>query len=247
MSETIGISDADLSAILEVVDPDRCGEDGEHVPDSVLRDLARLIPYDDATFQVMDPYARKISMQSIEPAGDVDPEVDALWWPAFWEHCSYPLHSGDYATVIRGTDVLPGMRSGPAWQAYVDANPESGDHHVIVSLPPTGSTDRRLILWRASGPDFSERDVKLLTLLRPHLSAMYERHQQERAGAPELTLRQWEILRMVADGATNRRIARHLGLSEATVRKHLENTFARLGVSNRTAAVGRTRRFLQVS
>jgi DNA-binding CsgD family transcriptional regulator len=245
MTETIGISSADLGLLLDVVDPNRCGEAGEHVPDSVLRDLGRLIPYDDATFQVMDPYQRTVSLQSVEPEDTEDPDVQEMWWPAFWEHCSYPLHSGDYATVTRGSDDLPGMRSGPAWQAYVDANPASGAHHVIVSLPPAGSTDRRLILWRTSGPDFSDRDVQLLTLLRPHLIAVYEKHQEERIGAPELTLRQWEILRLVADGATNRRIARRLGLSEATVRKHLENTFARLGVTNRTAAVGLTRRFLQ--
>jgi DNA-binding CsgD family transcriptional regulator len=247
MSEAIGISSADLRVILDVVDPDRCGEAGEHVPDSVLHDLAQLVPYDDATFQVMDPYQRMISIQSLEPEPELaaDADVDALWWPAFWEHCGYPLRSGDYARVIRGSDVLPGQASGPAWRAFLEASPESGSHQVIVSLPPTGSTDRRLILWRTDGPDFSDRDVQLLTLLRPHLIAMYERHQQERAGAPELTLRQWEILRMVADGATNGLIARRLGLSEATVRKHLENTFTRLGVTNRTAAVGRTRRFLQ--
>lgn len=114
-----------------------------------------------------------------------------------------------------------GTGAGPAWQAFVDANSASGDHDVIVPLPPAGSTDRRLILWRATGPDFSDRDVQLLTL------------------------RQWEVLRMVADGATNGLIARRLGLSEATVRMHLENTFARLGVTNRTAAVGRTQRYLR--
>ncbi len=110
--------------------------------------------------------------------------------------------------------------------------------------PPIGPTDRRLILWRDSGPDFSDRDVQLLTLLRPHLIDVYDRHQEERAGAPQLTLRQWEILRLVAAGLTNGQIGRRLSVSEATVRKHLENTYARLGVTNRTAAVDRTRRYL---
>jgi DNA-binding NarL/FixJ family response regulator len=38
-------------------------------------------------------------------------------------------------------------------------------------------------------------------------------------------------------GETNIQIARHLGLPEGTVRTHLENTYGRLQVSNRTAAV----------
>ena len=44
-----------------------------------------------------------------------------------------------------------------------------------------------------------------------------------------------EILRYVAAGYTNGQISRRLDVSEATVRKHLENIFCRLGVSNRTA------------
>jgi DNA-binding NarL/FixJ family response regulator len=43
----------------------------------------------------------------------------------------------------------------------------------------------------------------------------------------------------VAAGLTNRQIARHVGLSEHTVRKHIENIFERLQVTSRTAAVAR--------
>jgi len=46
-----------------------------------------------------------------------------------------------------------------------------------------------------------------------------------------------QLLRLVADGHTNAQIARRLGLSEGTVRTHLENIFSRLQVTNRTAAV----------
>lgn len=52
-----------------------------------------------------------------------------------------------------------------------------------------------------------------------------------------LTGRQLEILGQVARGLTNREVGRVLGISEATVRKHLENAYQRLGVLNRTGAV----------
>ena len=94
-------------------------------------------------------------------------------------------------------------------------------------------------MTRRPGPDFSERDRALLTLLRPHLYQAYLEAEQRRARTPELTPRQWELLRLVAAGRTNTQIARHLGLSEGTVRKHLENIYARLDVSSHTAAVTR--------
>jgi DNA-binding NarL/FixJ family response regulator len=44
-------------------------------------------------------------------------------------------------------------------------------------------------------------------------------------------------MHLVAAGHTNAQIARRLGVSEGTVRKHLENIYGRLHVSSRTAAV----------
>jgi len=77
----------------------------------------------------------------------------------------------------------------------------------------------------------------LLTLLRPHLHAAYL--AGVRQPEPDLTPRQIELLRLVADGHTNHQIARRLGVADSTVRKHLENIFERLQVSSRTAAVAR--------
>jgi DNA-binding NarL/FixJ family response regulator len=41
---------------------------------------------------------------------------------------------------------------------------------------------------------------------------------------------------MVAPGASNREVAEALYVNVHTVRKHLENTYRKLGVTNRTAA-----------
>jgi DNA-binding NarL/FixJ family response regulator len=56
---------------------------------------------------------------------------------------------------------------------------------------------------------------------------------------PRLTPRQWQLLDLLAAGHTNAQIARRLGVSEGTVRTHLENIYRRLNVTNRTAAVMR--------
>jgi DNA-binding NarL/FixJ family response regulator len=51
-----------------------------------------------------------------------------------------------------------------------------------------------------------------------------------------LTDRELEILRLVAEGYTNGRIARELWVTEQTVKFHLSNTYRKLGVANRTEA-----------
>jgi DNA-binding NarL/FixJ family response regulator len=51
-----------------------------------------------------------------------------------------------------------------------------------------------------------------------------------------LTGRELEILRLVARGASNSRIAAQLWVTEQTVKFHLSNTYRKLGVSNRTQA-----------
>jgi DNA-binding NarL/FixJ family response regulator len=51
--------------------------------------------------------------------------------------------------------------------------------------------------------------------------------------ASRLTLRELGVVRHVVDGASNRDIAKNLGLSEQTVKNHLSNIFDKLGVSNR--------------
>jgi len=51
-----------------------------------------------------------------------------------------------------------------------------------------------------------------------------------------VTPREREILDLVAEGRTNAEIAEHFWISPSTVRKHLENIYAKLGVHTRTAA-----------
>lgn len=56
-----------------------------------------------------------------------------------------------------------------------------------------------------------------------------------------LTAREREVVVLVAEGKTNAEIARQLWIAPGTVRRHLENVFAKLDVHTRTAAVARLR------
>ena len=62
-----------------------------------------------------------------------------------------------------------------------------------------------------------------------------------RVGDSVLTRREHQVVLLVAEGMTNAEIARTLWISPGTVRRHLENVFAKLGVHTRTAAVAKIR------
>jgi DNA-binding NarL/FixJ family response regulator len=69
-----------------------------------------------------------------------------------------------------------------------------------------------------------------------------QQYAQGQAGARniqpegELTNREMEVLRLLAEGCTNREIANRLSLSEHTVRAHLRGVMQKLQVSNRVQA-----------
>src|SRR5258706_8194481 len=57
----------------------------------------------------------------------------------------------------------------------------------------------------------------------------------------QLTQRELEIVRLIADGLSNAEIAQKLYLSLATVKVHTRNIFSKLGVNSRTQAVAAAR------
>jgi two-component system, NarL family, response regulator LiaR len=59
---------------------------------------------------------------------------------------------------------------------------------------------------------------------------------ESRPPSPQITRRELEILRLVAEGAANAAIAKTLWITEQTVKFHLSNVYRKLGVSNRTEA-----------
>jgi DNA-binding NarL/FixJ family response regulator len=63
------------------------------------------------------------------------------------------------------------------------------------------------------------------------------RPQGRRIGEEGLTPREFEVLELLAKGATNRDIARQLYISASTVKNHITSIFRKLGVSDRTQAV----------
>ncbi|MHC5722270.1 MAG: response regulator transcription factor, partial [Nostoc sp.] len=59
----------------------------------------------------------------------------------------------------------------------------------------------------------------------------------ERMGSEELSDRELEVLRLIAQGKNNQQISTILSIAESTVRFHANNIFGKLNVSDRTQAL----------
>lgn len=238
------LSEIDLRRTLDVIaaaaeSPAR----GEPLSPDVLRALAAVIPCDVIAVTEFDPYQRVVYHDEectgtevrIVPAAYDDaasPFYDHYWTT---KSCSYAMRTGDVRSVITRSDFYS-RREWLQTPMYRDCFADSGlVDELICCLPSPPNRARRLIFFRSGAQEFDDHDRFVLSLLRPHLAEV-----RARVDEPSLlTPRQYELLHLVAAGWTNDQIAAHLVLSTHTVRKHLENIFARLGVSNRAAAVAR--------
>jgi two-component system, NarL family, response regulator LiaR len=140
---------------------------------------------------------------------------------------------------LDGVAALPRLR---------DAAPAA---RVIV-LTSFGEDDRLFAALRAGAAGFLLKDVEPAELVRgirtahageaPLSPAVAARvveelaHPGRRAAADELTPRELEVLRLIAGGRSNKRIALELGVAEKTVKTHVSHVLAKLGLADRTQA-----------
>jgi DNA-binding CsgD family transcriptional regulator len=242
----------DLRALAAIVSEDRPDlPDGEGLPPSLLADLMAQIRCDALSLDGWDARRQMWWFSQEVPARDAGGTDYGALEQVFWEHywdcppASYPARTGDLRSVIKCSDFYS-ARQMHSTAMYTDHDRPLGLEHCLMlflpsALPPAAGRGRyvQLTLLRGPGPDFSERDRAVLTLLRPHLHQAYLAAERRRHPVPQITPRQKDLLRLVATGHTNTQIARRLDISEGTVRTHLENIYERLGVSSRTAAVTR--------
>jgi len=146
---------------------------------------------------------------------------------------------------------MPGLDGAGATAEIVAANPA-----VRVLILTTYETDDHILgaieagasgyLLKAAPEDEILAGVRSVvggeTVLAPAIAARLVQKVRTDAGggppeAPRLSVRELEVLRLVADGFSNPQIGQRLFISEATVKTHLLHAFEKLGVNDRTRAV----------
>jgi DNA-binding NarL/FixJ family response regulator len=121
-------------------------------------------------------------------------------------------------------------QAGRAWQE-LDTPYDAARVRVLVAeaFRGLGDEDAAALELEAARAGFAELGAA------PDL-AWLESAGDAAGKAYGLTPRQLEVLRLLAAGKSNREIAASLVVSEHTVARHVQNIFATLGVSSRTAA-----------
>jgi LuxR family maltose regulon positive regulatory protein len=119
--------------------------------------------------------------------------------------------------------------------ALTAAAPEGYTRLFLDEGPPMGA-----LLQAALGRGIAPDDVTRLLVLFPPAPLKAGAVGQNGLAEP-LTAREIEVLRLVAVGASNQRVAEALILSVGTVKKHVNNILAKLGVHSRTQALVRAR------
>jgi DNA-binding CsgD family transcriptional regulator len=240
VTSPVTVSERDLRTLLGIAGDERVDLPAAGLPLSLLAELKDQIPCDELDFDDHDAGRQVYRFSQAVPPCDAGEFDEQLYWKLYWDSaCSYPDRTGDVRSVTKPSDFYS-VRQWHSTAVYTELfRPAGMEHDLLLCLPAGHLRTLRLVFHRGPGPDFSERDRALLGLLRPHLHQAYLDAERRRHPAPQLTARQQELLRLVAAGHTNAQIARRLGVTEKTVGKHLENIYARLQVSSRTAAVAR--------
>ena len=148
--------------------------------------------------------------------------------------------SGDQADALAALD-----------EALTLGAPEGYLRMFVDEGPPMAALFRQLLAGRRH-----QRPAPAGAVPREYLARLVDAFEQ--AGLPvrlpvrpggvvvaglvePLSARELEVLRLLAEGATNRAIAKQLVVSLDTVKRHVSNLFSKLEVANRTQAVTRAR------
>jgi two-component system response regulator DesR len=134
---------------------------------------------------------------------------------------------------------------GDEWGTQICADLRAGAPGVRVLLTSSAGTLAPGDAYAAGAAGFVAKDApvpELLGAIRAAAGGAQPFVWRPEARRGPLTARQQQIVRLLADGATNRAIADVLGLSLDTVKHHTTLIYRRLAVPNRAGAVSAAQR-----
>jgi DNA-binding NarL/FixJ family response regulator len=109
--------------------------------------------------------------------------------------------------------------------------------HADAEVQRAIAAGARGFLLKTMRPDDIVASIRSVHAGRKCLPAEVAEHLADYLTEDGLTTREVEIVRLVADGQSNRDIAEVLGITESTVKVHVRHVMEKLGANDRTEAV----------
>lgn len=191
-----------------------------------LERLSLLPAYVEIMLSTEDIEAAEVGCQELERLAE-DEQSDAIHAMAAFARGGVALADGDATRALRAL-----RRAFASWDAMGAAH-DAGRARALMGLAcrSLGDEDSATLEFDAARAVFARLGA-LPTL------AWLDSLTKAATSSPTfgLTGRELEVLHLVAAGRKNREIAERLVVSEHTVARHIQNIFAKLGVSTRTAA-----------
>lgn len=229
----------DYEGILEVLALAASGTAAEPIPAPALAAIRRLIPGDTVAFFEGPPSDR--SRRRVWVDGDYlawTPEEKVVLDRLRYQVPLWPSPA-TVGRALRITDFMS-QRAYRRLELYQLAGRRHRIEYSLAYWMRTADGVVRGLVLDGGDRDFRRRDKDVLEILGRHLGDMLECHDPrlpQPSATVGVTVRQAEVLALVARGRTNDEIASILSLSPNTVRKHLENAFGRMRVHTRAEAI----------
>ncbi len=173
---------------------------------------------------------------------------------AFWRSAMFD-DADEFEAATRQLRLAPGAAlPGRVWQTGIPIALNVGDQPGFLRIAeaeaaglygavafPALKGEEVLAVVELYSPESGESSERLMRSLVGigHQLGQFLAHHRTGLGASLLTPRELEVLQLAAQGNSRQQTAEWLTISPATVKTHMEHVYAKLGVSDRAAAVAR--------
>jgi DNA-binding CsgD family transcriptional regulator len=254
----------DLRTVLDIVALAHTG-DGE-LPAAVLPEIGSLVGGDSVSFNRIDHTATQLLGTSAYPA-ESDISRSKLFHQMLGRHPGFQAYRT--GRLLPGQSVALSDMLGPAAlranDLYAEFYRPRGTRDQLMNAVRVTARHGAVLIVNRPRRGFSARDRDVLNTLAPHLAQVLawrqriteltaavrsagrqtDRLTEAAVGLRSLTIRERDVVEHVANGDTDREIARALGIGHRTAHKHLEQIYRKLGIGNRTSLVAAVHRTVE--
>jgi DNA-binding NarL/FixJ family response regulator len=169
-------------------------------------------------------------VEGMEVVGEAADGVEAI--------AQYRKHQPDITLIdlrlprMSGVDAIQRIRMESPQSRFIVLTTYDGDEDIYRAL----KAGAKAYLLKGMTTDQLIEAIRAVHAGKSHIPPAIAEKLAERMGSEELTPREMDVLEQIVAGKSNKEIADELGVSEATVKTHINSLLGKLGVTDRTQA-----------